>query len=285
MVNSDGIDDDATENFVKSRVKSISGRLSKDNPLVHKDPVEVIEALIRQAVRVPGVAVDRDVWLRKELKLHCPPDVVERAVAESPHAAGIPDELVERLATKAIRFETGKAAGISLVTGLPGGFALLGTIPADMAQYYAHIIRIEQKLAYAYGWESFLQPGDEVDDTTMGILALLLGVAEGVGTAGTALAKFAATTAQAGVAKTIQKQALMKTAFYPMIKKIMRALGVKVTKESFAKSASKVVPVVGGAVSAGMTFATFTVSANRLRNHLRKLPQAGASATGAPDSG
>lgn len=275
-MSTDDVDEDTRGNFVTKRIRGISWGPLKEGTLAHKDPVEVIESLIRQAVRIPGVAIDRDSWLRKELALYCPPDVVERAVSESPHAAGVSREIVERLAAKAIRFETGKASGISFAAGLPGGLALAGTIPLDMAQYYAHIIRIEQKLAYVYGWESFLQPGDEVDDETMGILVLLLGVAEGVGTASTTLTKFAATTARQGVTRTIQKQALTKTAFYPMIKKIMRVLGVKVTKESFAKTAGKVVPVMGGVVSGGLTCATFTLSASRLRKHLRGLPQAGS---------
>lgn len=33
-------------------------------------------------------------------------------------------------------------------------------------------------------------------------------------------------------------------------------IGVKVTKDSFAKGVSKVIPVVGGVVSGGLTFAS-----------------------------
>lgn len=236
-----------------------------------------MENLIRQAVAIPGVAIDRDKWLEKELKVYCPQSVIDEAVATSPFEAGVPQEIMDKIATKAIRFETSKASSISFAAGLPGGFALLATIPTDMAQYYAHIIRIEQKLAYAYGWGSFLKPGDEVDDQTMGILIVLLGVAEGVGTAGMSLSKFAASTVQKSVVKNIQKQALTRTSYYPAIKKIFQALGVKVNKEVFAKSVGKAVPVVGGVVSGGLTMTTFTISANRLKKRLKELPAAGAA--------
>lgn len=266
---------------VTEKVSGVQEKVSN----IHVDPAELMEGIIRQAVAIPGIAIDRDKWLEKELKVYCPQSVIDEAVATSPFEVGVPQEIMDKIATKAIRFETSKASSISFAAGLPGGFALLATIPTDMAQYYAHIIRIEQKLAYAYGWGSFLKPGDEVDDQTMGILIALLGVAEGVGTAGMSLSKFAASTVQKSVVKNIQKQALTRTSYYPAIKKILQALGVKVNKEVFAKGVGKVVPVVGGVVSGGLTMTTFTISANRLKKRLKELPAAGAAYEYEGDSG
>jgi hypothetical protein len=47
------------------------------------------------------------------------------------------------------------------------------------------------------------------------------------------------------------------------------------TKETFAKTVSKVVPVVGGAISGGLTYASFKPGAERLRKYLRSLPTSG----------
>jgi hypothetical protein len=47
---------------------------------------------------------------------------------------------------------------------------------------------------------------------------------------------------------------------------------VQVTKQSFAKTVSKVVPVVGGVVSGGLTFVTLRIQSKRLMEHLRELP-------------
>lgn len=44
------------------------------------------------------------------------------------------------------------------------------------------------------------------------------------------------------------------------------------TKQSFAKTVSKVVAVVGGIVSGGLTFVTLRSQSNRLMKHLRELP-------------
>jgi len=66
--------------------------------------------------------------------------------------------------------------------------------------------------------------------------------------------------------------ALTKTAWYLPMKQTLRVIGVQVTKQSFAKTASKVVPVVGGVVSGSLTFITLRIQSKRLMEHLRELP-------------
>lgn len=54
---------------------------------------------------------------------------------------------------------------------------MLGTVPADMVQNFAHMIRVAQKLAYLYSWpDLFSSDGDEMDDATKGVLTLFIGV-------------------------------------------------------------------------------------------------------------
>jgi len=38
---------------------------------------------------------------------------------------------------------------LSTLVGLPGGWWIAGTIPADLAQYYQNVIQMAQKLAYS----------------------------------------------------------------------------------------------------------------------------------------
>ncbi len=236
---------------------------------------EFAEKIIKRAASLTAVKINREAFLRAELKKHCPDIDVDLAIAETPAAAGVPAQLIDVIASEAIDFETKKCAGLSFLAGIPGGVALVGTVPADLAQYFAHVMRIEQKLAYLYGWQTFLNDADEVDDQTLMNLVVLMGVMLEVGGAANALTKFASDVAQKGVQKTIQRQALTKTAFYPILKKVLRVLGVQLTKESFSKTVSKVVPVIGGAVSGGPTYASFKPGAEKLRKYLRELPISG----------
>lgn len=230
--------------------------------------------ILRRAATLRGVTIDRETFLRTELAKKCPPDMVKAAVETNPQAAGVPMRIMDEVADEAISIETRKVTGLSALAGIPGGLAMFGTIPADVVQYFAHSLRVEQKLAYIYGWESFLNDEDEVDDETMYRLILFLGVMMQVGSVNVSLTKFAAQTAKVGVAKAIQKQALTKTFWYVPLKKVLRVVGVNVTKKSFAEAVAKGVPVVGGVVSGGLTYTTFRPSAVSLKKHLRALPQA-----------
>lgn len=68
--------------------------------------------------------------------------------------------------------------------------------------------------------------------------------------------------------KKITQQALTKTAWYPLLKKIGAMVGKRVVKESVGKAVAKVVPVVGGAISGAMTYATFKPMGGRLADVL-----------------
>lgn len=244
--------------------------------------------IIKAAASLKAVKIDRGKFLRSEIKRYAPDIDANLAVERTPIEAGISPQVLDKIASAAIDLETRKCAGLSFIAGVPGGVALAGTVPADLAQYLAHVMRVEQKLAYLYGWQSFLNEGDEVDDATLMELVILMGVMLEIGGAANGITKFATNVAQKGVAKTIERQALTKTTFYPIMKSVLRVLGINLTKQTFAKTVSKVVPVVGGVVSGTLTYATFKPGAERLRKYLRALPTSGIDVEnevdGAPES-
>ena len=244
---------------------------------------EFVSKIMARAASLTGVKIDRGVFLRTELKKRCPEIDADLAVETTPLDAGVSPADIDSLALEVIDYETKKCAAISFLAGIPGGVAMAGTIPADLAQYFGHVMRVEQKLAYLYGWQSFLNEDDEVDDETVTRLIVLMGVMLEVGGVANSITKFAATAAQQSVAKQIQRQALTKTFFYNPMKKVLHFLGVNLTKQTFAKGASRVVPVVGGFVSGGITYASFKPGAERLRRYLRSLPLSGIDEQVYPD--
>ena len=234
---------------------------------------------LKKVVRVPGVRISRDDFLRQELRERgVPEEVIRRAIDTNPAFAGIPLAELDRLAEQVISYETNKSAAISFAAGIPGGFAMLGTIPADLTQYYVHAFRIVQKLAYLYGWRELLSAKEEVDDETIGVLAVFFGVMLGVGGAAQSLTAFARSVAMPAFQKQLTKQALTKTSWYPVMKHCLRYIGINLTKKSFAQGVSKVIPVIGGVVSGGMTFVSLQSQSTRLKGHLRELPPPGVDA-------
>jgi len=234
---------------------------------------------LTKAVRIPGVRIDRDRYLREALdKVKATHDVIDRALASSPAAAGVPLGVLDYLADEAISYETNKSAAISFAAGIPGGFAMLGTIPADVTQYYVHAFRIVQKLAYLYGWRELLGAKEEVDEETIGIIAIFFGVMLDVEEAAMSLSSFASSTVMDTVKKQVTKQFLMKTSWYRAVKKTLQYIGVNLTKKAFTQGFSKVLPVIGGVVSSGLTFMSLQSQSSRLKNHLRELPPPGIDA-------
>ena len=223
------------------------------------------------AAKLPGVRIDRPAYLRAALRRHCTNEQIERAIAESPAAAGIPLKTIMEVANTSIAYETSTVTGVSTLAGIPGGFAMLGTVPADMAQYIGHMLRISQKLAYVYSWpDLFADDGDEIDEATEGILTLFVGVMFGVQFAQGGLSKVSAMIA-AQVVKKLPQQALTKGAIYPIVKRVAGLLGVSMTKKLFASGVAKAIPVVGAVISGGLTLGTFLPMSKKLQKHLASL--------------
>ncbi|MDU2259016.1 MAG: hypothetical protein E7E13_02150 [Actinomyces sp.] len=235
---------------------------------------------LKKLVRIRGVRISREDFLRQELrKLHLSDAEIECAIASNPLSAGVSRKLLDKLANDAISFETKKSTALSFAAGIPGGFAMLGTVPADLAQYYVHSLRIMQKLAYLYGWKEFLTDLDDIDDETIAQMGLFFGVMLGVAGAAESMRDFARMIVAPAIEKRVARKALMKTTWYPVVMKSLRVIGVSVTKQSMAKTMSKILPLIGGVISGGMTFVALHTQATRLKQHLRQLPPPGLDAS------
>ena len=240
-----------------------------------ENPGSKFTQVLDAAARLPAVRINRAAYLRAALKRHCSEEQIERAVAESPAAAGIPFGVITSAANDSIGYETAKVTALSAAAGIPGGFAMLGTVPADLVQYFGHVLRIAQKLAYIYSWPNLFADdgdgdGDELDDATEGILTLFVGVMFGLQMAQGGVA-IVANMMAAQALKKLPQQALTKGVVYPVVKKVAAHLGVTMTKQIFAGGVAKIIPVLGAVLSGGLTLATFLPMSKRLQKHLASL--------------
>lgn len=227
--------------------------------------------VIENAAKLPLVHVNREDFLTRNLGKLCTPEQLRRALVNGTLNAGIPIRTLDRVANAVINAETWKVTSISTVAGVPGGLAMAATIPADLAQFYAFVIRIAQELAYIYGWTEIFMESDSLDDGTRSQIILFIGVMSGMEAAESAIGKLFGKSTQIAVAKKIASKPLTKTWYYPLVKKILNMLGIKLTKAVFAEGVAKIVPVVGGVISGGLTLASFKPMALRLKKHLSKL--------------
>ena len=258
---------------VVNKAQEIQGAVTDEvvkNVDVNGDGQVDIEDMIILAFKVPGVSVERDSFLRKELGTRYPDDVIDKVVETTPMKAGIASEDIEEIVDAIIQGERLKVSGISAALGAPGGAAMAATIPADMAQYYGCLLRTTQKLLYLYGFPQIEYEEKEqiLDSTTMNQIILCLGVMFGVANAKNGLLTVAKALGK-GVEKQLIKKALTKGTIYPIVKSVSKWFGVKMTKEVFAGFFKKAIPVVGGVVGGGLTFLSFGPCCDQLKSVLR----------------
>lgn len=228
-------------------------------------------SIIENASKLPLVHVDREEFLTKNLEKFCTHTQLQKAILDGTLHANIPIATLDSLANAVINAETMKVTAISTAAGIPGGLAMAATIPADLGQFYGFLIRTAQELAYIYGWSEIFTESSELDTATESQLILFIGVMSGVSAANKVVTKLFGETAMRAVAKKVAAQALTKTWYYPVVKKIAALLGQKMVKATFAKGVSKAVPILGGAISGGLTLATFKPMAIRLKDHLSTM--------------
>ena len=224
------------------------------------------ELALKTAITMPMVRINRKEFLEK----YCNVETLDKVIEYNPAYAGIDVTTIDKIAQGCIDYETRQVSLLSFAAGIPGGIVMLGTVVADMAQYMAHILRILQKLLYLYGWEEILGNAESLDDETTNLLTLFIGVMFGVNGASATITKLSESAARKA-GKSLMNKALTKGTVYPIVKKIASILGVRMTKEIFAKGVSKIIPVVGGVASGGLTYVSYKPMAIRLKKYLATL--------------
>lgn len=225
-----------------------------------------LENVISTAIQIPGVKVNRELFLRERFQNESP-EIVEQIVKIGPVDAQVSRDTLRKMSKRLINERTLTSTGVSFMAGLPGGIAMAATIPADMVQFYGVALRMAQELAYLYG-EVDLWNGQVLDnDKVTSQLILYCGVMLGAGGAAQAVRVMSSTLAKQ-IMKKLPQKALTKTFYYPIVKAVSKFFGVSITKGLFAKGVSKAVPVIGGVVSGGITFATLRPMGQRLADTL-----------------
>ena len=224
-----------------------------------------LENIITSAVQIPGVKVSRDKFLAETFATE---DVIIQDVLDfGPVEAKVSKEKLAAISNKLILKRTSQSSVASFAAGIPGGLAMAATIPADVLQFFGMSLRLAQELSYLYGAQDLWRDGQVDDEKVKNQLLLYCGVMFGVSGAVSGVRVLSTQIAKTTLKKLPQK-ALTKTFWYPIVKQIGKAIGVKVTKTTVAQGFSKAIPVIGGVISGSINFASMMPMANRLQKTL-----------------
>ncbi len=215
---------------------------------------------MKSAMAMPGVKVDRVGFLTSEFCRYGNVDLLKDKRPSELYS----EKTLERVASGVVKNHLIKVTAISAAAGIPGGIAVLGTIPADIIQYFWHFLVMAQKLAYVYGWPDLKDENNNLGEEAQAILTIFIGVGFGADGAAAAINQIAKSAAE-HYAKRLPRMALMKTSWYPIIKKIGAYLGIKITKDNVGKQVGKMIPILGGIISGSITYATFKPMAKKIK--------------------
>lgn len=216
---------------------------------------------IGAVAKLPIIRVNRKKFLKEQFGDS--PDL-DKILKYGPQSVYSSAELREK-ASEIIKSSTKKTALASFAAGMPSNpFIMLAAGGADVAQYFGFAINMAQQIAYLFGEDDlFTSKTNELTEEAKLRIIAYLGVMFGAGGAAFLVSKV---SKQAGehLGQRIATKALSQTAWYPIVKKVGAMIGKNITKESISKTVTKSVPIIGGAISGGLTYLTFIPMGNRL---------------------
>ena len=230
--------------------------------------VSLWNKIMKAALAIPGIAIDRESYLTSVLKDKLNEEQLQKAISERP-AMVMARRDIDNLANSAITYHTATVTTLSTVTGLPGGPAIVASIPADLAQYYFHVFVLAQKMAYLYGFPDLRDEDSKLTDDAADMLTLFVGIMMGARLANDIMRDITKDLA-VQIAKKVPQKTLTRTIYYPIVRQISKRIGANISKSGFTKTFGRFIPLLGGIVSGSITYATFYPGAKRLQKAMHQ---------------
>lgn len=219
--------------------------------------------MIGAVSRLPGVRVDREQFLRQQF---AGSPHLDRILEHGPQSV-FTTAALRKKAHRVVRRNTRNTVVTSFMAGLPANPVIM--VPAggaDVAQYFGFAVRTAQQIAYVFGEDDLFHGDGEISEAAKLRIVAYLGGMFGVDGAAALIAHTSeipgAVAGPAG-AKAAGRP-LTDTVWYPVLRRTGALIGKKVTRTGMEKTATKMVPGLGGVVSAWMTYTAFRPMGRRL---------------------
>lgn len=242
---------------------------------------EVLQKTINAVANAPLVHVDREEFLRKQFGSS---PYIEKILEDGPQSVFTLDS-IQRKAVDVIKNSTRKTTIASFAAGLMANpVTTVATASFDVTQFFGFALNLAQKIAYLYGEDELFseisakgfsgdlvkKDGEAVPEVAQMKMIAWLGAMMGVSGAG-GLVLHTSKAAGISIGKKVASQALTQTAWYPVLKTVGSLLGFKITKKTVESVINNAVPVIGGFISGGMTYAAFNPMGQRLSDMFVKV--------------
>ena len=251
-------------NFMDDLRSSVTDAMGQVNDMLQALPSPPTPSEILAAAQLlPGVPIARDAYLREVLARR-PAAVREAAILTTPRAAGVSAREIARLARRQQGREARRTTALSFAAGFVGGPAAAATIPADLAQFYGHLMRMIQMLSYLYGWRDTcaIEP-DGMSEATRRAYLLFIGVGAGDELADALLERLGPLRAHDAVRAALAQDEAIGEVEAHLAERMARRLSGQVVGKS--------IPVAGAIISLSIGYGGFSDMCGRLRKQLERI--------------
>ena len=227
-----------------------------------------LEDFINKAFQLPGIQINREAFLRKEFELYYDSDFIKEAIGQTPMMAGISLEEINKIADDIITYESKHGSSVSAALTIPGGISAFATLPMDVMQSFAFLLRCAQKLMYLYGLPQIKFEKNQLHPISMHILVLSFGVMYDLKDASIAL-KAMCSIIYKNKNQQIIYESLIKGKIVLIVKEIEIWFEKRMAKELLGNLFEKALPVFGAIVGGGITYLSFNKHCSKLKNVLK----------------
>lgn len=242
---------------------------------------DILQKTINAVASAPLVHVDREEFLRKQFGSS---PYIDKILEDGPQSVYTLDS-IQRKAVDVIKNSTRKTTMASFAAGLMANpVTTIATASFDVTQFFGFALNLAQKIAYLYGEDELFseihekgfagdlvkKDGEAVPEVAQMKMIAWLGAMMGVSGAG-GLVLHTSKAAGISIGKKVASQALTQTTWYPILKTVGSLLGFKITKKTVESVINNAVPVIGGFISGGMTYAAFNPMGQRLSDMFVKV--------------
>lgn len=234
-------------------------------------PIKLMNGLLS----IPGAKIHRQEFLQEVLLPYVSDKDKLKNVDNIRPWSLVSHGSLDLIAKERISYRKKIVTTTSFLAGLPGGFGMFASVPADVVQYQYHLLVLAQELAYLYGMPEFYdENGNATEQTTQALVVMFFGMREAIGHgAREGVEQFIKAVAK-GAPERIAHLKWGNTALFRAIKEIAKWLGIKggqdISKKEIGKAAGKVIPIFGGLISGGLSCFLFGKDSNRFLIFLQK---------------
>jgi hypothetical protein len=228
--------------------------------------------LLKWSFEIPFVKIDREEFLIRELTQICTTEQVNIAIESSPQIAGVAKEELIIIGKRCLVQHIYQTAIMSFIAGLPGGIFMIFTLPLDVLQFYWNVKQVIQKFLYLFGWPNIYCDKNKLNEDFSLRITKLFGIMFGSKEATLLIAGLSKKIA-AHIIYRFPQQTLTRYGILNLAIQLAKWVGIILTKETLTEVIYKLVPFIGGFISASISLVLMKAMTGKLLNHLTEDEQ------------